>query len=88
MRGFGYGFGFGGGFHVAGLILGCVLFLAVIAAIVLLVIWIVRTNKRLAKVGQGPSQSGPTAKEILQVRYARGEITQAEYKKLLADLDK
>lgn len=93
MRGFGQGFGQGfergfGGMHVAGAILGCVLFLAVIAAIVLLVIWIVRTNRRLASLSKGQSQSGPSAKELLQARYARGEVTQAEYKKLLADLDK
>jgi len=32
--------------------------------------------------------AGPSAKEILQTRYAAGEITQTEYKKILADLDK
>jgi uncharacterized membrane protein len=86
MRGFGLERGFG--HPVAGMIIGGILFLAFVAAIVWLIVWAVRSNKRNASLLQAQSQSGPAPKEIVQVRYAKGEITQAEYKKLLADLDK
>lgn len=67
----------------------CVLgILAGIAAIVWLIVWAVRVNRRNVKMQPGQPQVGPGAKEILQARYARGEITQAEYKKILADLEK
>jgi uncharacterized membrane protein len=35
-----------------------------------------------------PAQSQPSAKEILQARYARGELTREQYKEILADLEK
>lgn len=63
-------------------------FLAVIAAIVWLIVWAVRASKRNVKVQEVQPQVEAGAKEILQARYARGEITQAEYKKILADLEK
>jgi putative membrane protein len=75
------------GLHIFGMIACAVVVLAVIAAIVWLIVWAVRSNKRNAKLVQS-QQQGPTHKEIVQARYARGEITQTEYKKILADLDK
>lgn len=60
----------------------------VIAAVVWLIVWAIRVNRRNVKTQPGQPQVGPGAKEILQARYARGEITQAEYKKILADLEK
>jgi putative membrane protein len=79
----GYGFGT---FGTVGLILNLVITLAVIIGIVVLVIWAVR---RLSADGSGSSlakQSGATPKEVLQIRYSRGEITRDQYQEILADL--
>lgn len=35
----------------------------------------------------GPARTGPTPKEILKARYARGEITREEYDQTRLDLD-
>ena len=88
MHGFGYGFGGFGTFGWIGLIINLVLTVGIIVGIVLLVVWAVR---RLSASGQGHSMTtyqapGQNAREILQVRYARGEITREEYQQMLSDL--
>jgi putative membrane protein len=86
MHGFGYG-AFGS-FGWIGWIVNLVIMLGVIIGFILLVIWAVR---RLTSV-QGrdftsvSSAGGQTAREIVQTRYARGEITRDEYKQMLEDL--
>ena len=88
MGGFG-GFGGFGSLGWIGMILNLVITVGVIVGIVLLVIWAVR---RLSASGQGQgftpyqAQGGTAAREILQARYARGEITRDEYQQVLADL--
>ncbi len=59
--------------------------LVVIAGFVLLIAWFIRRVLPAAGLAGG---SGTTlsAKELLQLRYARGEITRQQYKKMLADL--
>ena len=52
---------------------------------VLLIAWFIRRG--LPTVGIGGGTGRPlNAKEILQARYARGEITRDPFKKMLADL--
>jgi len=73
--------------------LGLLFNLAVLAAlglgVVLLVVWLVRraspgsTNPSIASMQNSSPQ---TPREILQVRYARGEITREEYHQMLEDL--
>jgi putative membrane protein len=75
---FGYG-GFGG----LGMIFGGLVGLAVVALIVLLIIWAARGLQRPGSMGMGPGED-PLA--IAKARYAKGEISQAEYKKLVKDL--
>lgn len=72
---------------VPGVIIGAALHLAAVAAAVLLVVWLVRG------LASGPQQeSYATAgaalgsREILQQRYARGEITRDQYLEMLDDL--
>jgi putative membrane protein len=61
-----------------GLILNLVYWGALIACLVVLVIWAIRRARVSATTG--PYALGqPTAKEILQARYARGEITREQY---------
>ena len=85
MHGFGFG-GFGT-FGWIGMILNLVITLGVIIGVVLLVVWAVR---RIGAAGPGsvtyPGSGQPSAREILQTRYARGEITREQYLEMLADL--
>lgn len=83
------GLGGYGAFGSIGWIIGLVLNIALIIGVVLLVIWIVR---RLSSNG-GPGRSiaafsggQPSAREILQERYARGEIDREQYQQMLSDL--
>lgn len=75
-----------GGFGWIGMILGLVITIAVIIGLVLLVIWVVRrmsgNNAQL-----GPKNlTGQSALDIVQARYARGEINREEYQQILSDL--
>jgi putative membrane protein len=82
MHGFGmWGFGH---FGWLGMVLGLILNLALIVGVVLLVIWLVR---RVSGAGAGGSPSVQSPREILQARYARGEITREQYQEILADLN-
>ena len=61
-----------------GLILNLVYWGVLIAGLVILVTWAIRHARVSATTG--PYATGqPTAKEILRVRYARGEITREQY---------
>ena len=83
MHGYGWG-----GLGWVGWILNLVITLGVIVGIVLLVLWLVR------RAGSGnpgfsqtnPAQSQPTPREILQIRYARGEISREEFQQMLSDI--
>jgi putative membrane protein len=75
-----------GGMGLLGGILGLIFFLAVLVGLVLLVIWAVR-RLRQGSMSTPPQVMGaPTAKEILQARYAKGEITREQYLEMLKDL--
>lgn len=79
-------FGGMGGYGWAGLLLNVLLILGFI----LLVVWIVR--KGFSFTSGGPSSNASldrqaAPKEILAVRYARGEIDRDEYRNTLADLE-
>ncbi len=72
------GFGMMGGFGLLGLLFNAV----IIVGIVVLVVWAV---KRFTAPGNQPT-GGQSAREILQARYARGEITREQYQQMLGDL--
>ncbi|HLO14542.1 MAG TPA: SHOCT domain-containing protein [Anaerolineales bacterium] len=61
--------------------IGLILNIAIIVGIVILVVWAV---KRFTSGTLSPS--GQTPREILQARYARGEITREQYQQMLQDL--
>jgi putative membrane protein len=67
------------------MILNLVITVGVIIGFVLLVVWLVR---RLGSEGKAssPGQAASSPREILQTRYARGEITRDQYQQMLADL--
>jgi putative membrane protein len=54
----------------------------VLALLVVGVVWLVRTL-----AGPGPSGSTSAARQELDLRYARGELTREEYQQRRADLE-
>ena len=86
MWGYGPYYGsYGGGWGVAMMVFGGIFWLAVLAFIIAAVVWFMRSPGR---GGQGPSpiERGPTALDILEERYARGEIDRDEYLQKKRDL--
>jgi uncharacterized membrane protein len=77
-----YGYGGVGGL---GMIFGGLVGLAVVALIVLLIIWAARGLRRSGSMGMG-SGAGEDPLTIAKLRYAKGEINEKEYKKLVNDL--
>lgn len=78
MMGFGMGFGF----------IGLLLMILFWGGLILLAIWLVRS------IFQGSNQSAQhstdrsvTARQILDERYARGEITREQYELMRQDID-
>jgi putative membrane protein len=73
-----------------GPLLGLIIGIGLLIVVVLLIIWLIR---RLRFEGRQvtPSTvvdiSGPSPKEILQARYARGEIDRKQYQQMLSDLE-
>ena len=84
------GFGSFGNMGWIGWIINIVLIVGVLIGVVLLVIWAVRritTNQSGSSLSSGHSNSRmTTAREILQTRYARGEISREEYQQMLEDI--
>ena len=74
MHGFG-GMGLFGGW------IGLIFNLALIVGLVILIVWAV---KRFTS--GNVSFGGQTPREVLQARYARGEITRDQYQQMLSDL--
>ena len=71
MMGMGFGMG----------LIGLLINLVIIIGIVILVVWAVK------RFTSGINTSGgQTPREILQARYARGEITRDQYQQMLSDL--
>lgn len=78
-----YGFG-GMGWFGMGLI--AVITIAVIIGLVLLVIWAVRRMSGTPNQPGSQNMAGQSAKEIAQMRFAKGEISRDEYQQILSDL--
>jgi putative membrane protein len=83
MNGFGWG-----SWGWIGLILNLAITLGVIVGIVVLVVWLARQTSPASSGSmlRYPTQSQPTAREILQARYARGEINREEFRQMLSDV--
>lgn len=78
------GFGFGGMGLFGGLI-GLIFNLAIVIGIVVLIIWAVKRFTS-GTTNLKPTSGGQTPREILQARYARGELTRDQYQQILQDL--
>ena len=77
-----------GGFGLAGGLIGLLLNIAIIVGIVLLIVWAVKQfNRSTGTSSPAASSNQPvSAREILDVRYARGELTRKEYQTRLSDV--
>jgi putative membrane protein len=89
MMGMGLGFGGFGGFGLTGMILNLVITVGLIVGLVLLIAWLWRRINPDGQTFAAPQNQGgavASPREILQTRYARGEITREQYQQMLADL--
>ncbi|MBU0510987.1 MAG: hypothetical protein KKD28_11625 [Chloroflexi bacterium] len=75
-----------GSFGWIGMILNLVVTVAVIVGIVWLVIWMVHRAGSNSQTTFGPASPIQSPREILQARYACGEITREQYQEILPDL--
>jgi putative membrane protein len=73
---YGYGYGFWGMFA------GMLIMLLVLIGLVWLIVWAVRRSDS----GRGMDGRPQNAREILDQRYARGEITREQYEQMKQDL--
>ena len=87
MRGY---FGNFGGLSWIGLVLSLVIMTAVFVGVVVLILYFIRSMRRRPNqdVSRGPAIPPQvlTPKDIIQARYARGEITREQYLAILEDL--
>ncbi|MHB9035011.1 MAG: SHOCT domain-containing protein [Anaerolineae bacterium] len=75
------------GWGWAGMIVGLVIFLVLLAAFIWFIVWALRRSRGGGYGYRYPqAPGGSSAREIVQARYAKGEITRDEYLKLLEDL--
>ena len=90
MGGFGSGFGNYGA--MGGGSIGWLVNIAILVGVVLLVVWAVKQFSR-GSVGVAANRSTaattpPSAREILETRYARGELSREDYLTTLNDLSR
>ena len=86
MGGFG---GAMGGLGLIGGLLSTLLTIGLLVGLVFLGIWLWRrfgASQGVASWMQPQATRQPPAREILQARYARGELTREEYQRMLEDL--
>jgi putative membrane protein len=74
-----------GGFGLMGGIIGLLFNLAILIGFVWLVVWAIKRFTSGATTGS-PSSGYQSARELLQARYARGEITREQYQQMLQDI--
>jgi len=82
----GYGMMGWGNYGWIWMILNLVITVVVIVGIVWFVIWLVRRTGSNGLANVGPSVAPQSPREILQSRYARGEINREQYLQMLEDL--
>ena len=91
VGGFGSGLGGLGGVGLIGLILNVAITLGLIVGLVLLIAWLwrrINSSRQVTATRQGPTATETPAKDILGVRYARGEINREQYQQMLTDLSR
>ena len=86
MMGGGFGSGLGS-FGLVGGLIGLLFNIAIIVGIIVLIVWAVQKFSSGNTSSKATSAAQPfSAREILDVRYARGELTRDEYQTKLSDI--
>jgi len=81
-----WGYGFGWGWLMMSF--GSILWIALLAVLVwALIRWLERKSSAAVPPSTGTTPSGPSALEILQQRYARGEIDTATFEQMRERLE-
>jgi len=73
-----------------GMMTGMILSIAILVSLIVLVVWSVRRLNYHTASGPQDFNSGSgkaTAREIVQSRYARGELTREQYQQMIADIE-
>jgi putative membrane protein len=78
------GGGMMGGFGLFGGLIGLIFNLLIIVGIVVLIVWAVKRFSGGSINNQTSGNQSP--REIVQARYARGELTREQYQQMLQDL--
>ena len=81
------GFGFLGAYGWIGLVINAVITIALIVALIVLIVWAIRGIRRGSMSAGGQNPPTASARDIAQMRYARGEITREQYQQILTDLE-
>jgi putative membrane protein len=74
-----------GSYGLLGGLFGLLFNIALIVGVIVLVVWAVQKFSNAASSHQQSNQ-GPSAREILDRRYALGELNRDEYQQKLADI--
>ena len=79
-----------GGFGIAMAIIWLIFAVAILVGLIWFIVWAIRQMSRPSTPRTLPAAQGTAgpAAEILQQRYARGEITREQYMQMLEDLKK
>lgn len=77
-----------GGFGLAGGLIGMLFNIIIIVGIVVLIVWAVQKFSQSSGTGSKTTSSNQplSAREILDIRYARGELTREDYQTKLSDI--
>ncbi len=80
-------FNFFGPLSWIGLVVNAIIVIALIVALIVLIVWAIRGLRRGPTSAVTATPSAVSAKDVAQMRYARGEITREQYQQILADLE-
>jgi putative membrane protein len=82
-----FGYGAGAGFGLGGW-LGMLGMIAIVIGVIVLIVWLVgRVSPTAQPQAPGISPGGHDALELLRMRFARGEITEDEYRSAMRVLE-
>ena len=67
--------------------IGMIINLVITVVVIVGIVWLIRRALSTGQLPSGPASALQSPREILQIRYARGEITREQYLEILADLN-
>jgi len=74
------------GVGLVGMILSAIVSVAFVIGLVLLIVWVIRRMSANPSHYVAQTPASQSARDIAQMRYAKGEITRDEYQQIITDL--